>query len=546
MSAANEAFKDAFRAARDLHKDGKLVEAEQAYRQLENAGEQRETVLQAMFDLYLQFGHPRQAVETLVKLIEEAPDSLTYHAHLANLLQTLGVPDAAIGYYERLLQRRPDLADGHFSIALLYKRALRFKDALRAYEKSLELGVENPQEVYSNLGVLYSDMRDTARAREMYERALDIEAGYVPALFNLAGLCEELGDRSGATDIYERILDADAEHWDSLARLAQASRLNGPDDPIFARLENAIDTAGDDRLAQEGLYFALGRCRDEVEHFDTAFSAYSEANKLGKQRNPPYNKLVTKQAFDQLVNLFSPEWIEHHNTDSNASPIFICGMFRSGSTLIEQMLGAHPDITAGGELDFLPWLIARRLGPYPQRVAHVSTADLRQTSDEYSAMAQGLYPAARHITDKRPDNFVHLGLIKALFPKVRIVHTRRARLDNCLSVYFQQLGGKLSYATDLADTIDYYDQHDRLMRHWETCFPDNIHSVDYDALVRSPEEVVRGLLEFLGLPWDEQCLEFHRSDSSVKTASVWQVRERLHSSSSGRWRNYEKFIPSPQ
>ncbi len=148
----------------------------------------------------------------LIALIGEVPDSLTYHAHLANLLQTVGQPEVAISYYERMLKRRPDLADGHFSLALIYKRALRYRDALRAYDTALALGIDNVQEVYSNIGVLYSATRDAAKARQMYERALAVDAGYVPALFNFAGPFEESGDRQRATDIYDHILAADPRH----------------------------------------------------------------------------------------------------------------------------------------------------------------------------------------------------------------------------------------------------------------------------------------------------------------------------------------------
>ena len=135
------------------------------------------------------------------------------------------------------------------------------------------------------------------------------------------------------------------------------------------------------------------------------------------------------------------------------------------------------------------------------------------------------------ITDKRPDNFLHLGLIKVLFPCARIVYSRRNPVDNCLSVYFQQLGGNLSYATDLEDTAHYYRQHERLMAHWSGCFGEDIFTVDYDELVNSPAPVLRQLLPFLGLEWDDRCLTFHETDSLVKTASVWQVRNEIHTDS---------------
>lgn len=537
-------FETAFLAACNLHKEGKLTEAEQAYRQLESAGDNRESVLQALVELYLQSQRPQQAVETLVTLLQEVPHSLTYTSQLAILMQNFGRTDAAIAVFERLLSLQPDMADGHFSLALAYKRGLRYRDALRAYEKAIALGIDNVQEVYSNIGVLYSDMRDASKAKEMYERALDVDADYLPALFNLAGLFEEAGDRERATEIYDNILVANPQHWDSLARLALAKKVARPTDPIIDKLRNAVEQAGDDPLAEEGLHFALGKCLDDVGDFDAAFAAYSAANTLGKQRNQPYDRLSTEQRFDALISRFDQTWIKRHATESTASPIFVCGMFRSGSTLVEQMLGAHPEISSGGELEYLPWLIARHLSPYPQRISEVSSRDLRTIGDAYLARLFDLFPDAVNLTDKRPDNFLHLGLVKAMFPHARIVYTKRNNLDNCLSIFFQQFGGDLSYATDLEDTADYYSQHTKLMNHWAECFGDDIFTVDYDELVGSPEPILRGLLDFLGLAWNDQCLDFENSAGLVKTASVWQVREGLHTSSRGRWRNYEAIAPA--
>lgn len=536
-------FRKAFRAARTLHKEGKLAEAEVAYRKLASAGEHRETVLQGLFDLYLYSGRPQQAAETLIALIQEVPDSLTYHAHLADLMQTMGQPEVAIGFYERLLERRPDLADGHFSLALQYKRAFRYREALQAYEKALELGAGDVQEVYSNIGVLYSDMRNVAKAREMYEKSLAVDADYVPALSNLAGLCEEIGEREQAIEIYECILAANPRHWNAIARLAQAKKIENPEDPILDRLRSAIEDAGDDHSGREELYFALGKALDSVSRFDEAFAAYEAGNALGKQRTQPYDRQETAEAFNQLINIFDRDWIAQHETESTASPIFICGMFRSGSTLVEQMVGTHPEITAGGELDFVPWLIQKNMAPFPQRLTEMSASELQLIGNEYLRLTGGLFPDAAKLTDKRPDNFLHLGLIKAMFPRARIVYTRRSRPDNCLSVFFQQLGGILSYAMDLEDAADYYDQHVRLMDHWQACCGDNIHTVDYEELVSSPEPVLRGLLDALGLDWDERCLDFRQSDAAVKTASIWQVREGLHEGSTGRWRNYEAVAP---
>ena len=534
--------KEAFERAQRLIAAGQLAEAEVAFSQLARSSEHRETALQALAQLYLQSQRPRDAVDILSTLHREAPDDLSHCSRLASLLDTLGETGTAISTYEQFLQRRPDAATGFFNVALLYKKEKRYDDARSAYEKAIELGISDPQEVYSNLGVLYSELHDADNARLMYQRALEIAPGYLPALFNLAGLLEESGEREQAVELYEKILALDPSHHESRARIVHATRISDDHGALLADLQRAIQESGSDRFGLETLQFALGKALDELGRYDEAFDAYEVANELARSRMPAYDRAATEQAFDQLIALLDTNWIGSAESSSTYSPIFICGLFRSGSTLTEQLLASHPSISAGGELDLLPWLLARRFAGYPQGVANASAEKIRAFADEYQTRMLQLFPDAGLVTDKRPDNFLHLGLIRAMFPAARFVYTQRNPLDNCLSIYFQQLGGALSYSTNLGDIAHYYRQHERLMSHWQACMADNIRTVVYEELVRDPETVVRRLLDFLELEWDERCLDFTGAANLVKTASVWQVREGLHSNAAGRWRNYESRL----
>jgi tetratricopeptide (TPR) repeat protein len=536
-------FEQAFQHARALHTAGRLAEAEQAYQAIDASGTQREDVLRSLVELYLQAQRIPEVISMLEALTEVVPDKMYYYGRLATVLEGLGRVGEAIGHYQRLLQRRPEYAAAYFNLALLYKKAKRYDDALAAYQAAINCGIDNMQEVYSNMGVLYSDMRQLENAREMYQLALDIDPAYIPAMFNLAGLLEETGSRQHAIEHYERILSINPRHWDSLARIAYAQKPGHTGSELIETLRHATEAAvDDDPLARESLYFALGKVLDDCAQYAAAFEAYRAANAMGKLRNSRYQRSMVEQGFDRLIELFSPAWIKRTATTSTASPVFICGMFRSGSTLVEQILAGHPQVTAGGELDYLPWLVAQKLAPFPERVQQASGEELEGLGAEYLAKLKSMFPDAECITDKRPDNFLYLGLIKIMFPSARIIYTRRNPLDNCLSVYFQQLGGDLGYATDLAATAHYYRQHVRLMKHWENCFGAEIVTLDYDELVISPEPVLRRLLQFLGLTWDDRCLLFHQADNPVKTASVWQVRDGLHTHSSGRWRNYAPFV----
>lgn len=531
-------FEQALQRAQALHAQGNFAQAEQAYRQLATPGEHRETVLRALVELYMHTGQFNKTLATLIELTNEVPDELFYYTRIAALLEGLGRWDEAIKHYQRLLARQPGNAAAYFNVALLFKKGKRFAEAEAAFNKAIELGISDVQEVYANMGVLYAEMREREKAREMYERALDIEPGYIPALFNFAGLSEESGERERALELYHQILSLEPRHWDSLIRLAYAKRVTSEAHELVDSLKQATGEEIDDPLAREGLHFALGKALDDLGRYEEAFTAYRSANEMGKRRYLPYERSAVEQYFDRLIEGFSPAWIEQARTASTAAPIFICGMFRSGSTLIEQVLASHPSVTAGGELDYIPWLVAEALPPFPDGVINTTRDKLANVGAEYLRRLQAQFPGASHITDKRPDNFLFLALIKALFPAARIIYTKRNPWDNCLSIYFQQLGGYLSYATDLEDTAHYYQQHERLMAHWLNCFGENIFTVDYDAFVKSPEPLLRQLLDFLGLEWDDRCLTFQEADNLVQTASLWQVREALHTNASGRWRNY--------
>ncbi len=535
-------FDKASEQAQFLHTGGRLTEAVQAYQALAGEHEYREAALGVLADVHLQAKNPEKAVESLATLVEEYPESLRHCDRLANLLSRIGQVGAAIGLYLRFIERQPEIAEGHYNLALLLKKQKDFANAMLAYERSILLGIDRVHEVYTNMGVLASEMRRPEHARELFERAVRLEARYVPALFNLAGHYEEIGEREQAVTLFRQILDIDPQHWDSLARLAYATQVTNSDDPIIRSLRDAVSAEIGDRLAHEGLYFALGKVLDDVGEYDAAFAAYTAANDFGKLRNPSYDDVVTEDAFDHLIDWCDEQWISDMTTSSNAAPVFICGMFRSGSTLVEQILGEHSSVAAGGELDILPWLLARDMSPYPERLQSAVPEEFEKLARDYVSKQEELFPGAARVTDKRPDNHMHLGLIKAMFPAAKIVYTKREPLDNCLSVYFQQLGSNLSYATDLDNIADYYKQQERLLEHWQSCFDENIFVLNYDDMVRTPEPVLRRLLDFLGLEWDEACLQFQDSENQVKTASVWQVREDLHASSSGRWKNYEAGV----
>ena len=480
----------------------------------------------------------------------------------ASTLERQGRVAQAIAAYEQLLQSWPGLPDCWYNLARLQRQTGQYSRALASYQEALERNVTRPEEVHLNRGVIFSDFLNQYDAAEReLRKALEINPNYVPALINFANLHEDLGRRELAAQMYERMLALEPESPTALARFAGLKDFSDPNDPLIERLRAALKKTDLSLAVRANVEFALGRALDACGSYEAAFKTYRQANRHSRESAPPgtgmYDLALQEKFTDQLISVFAKHPPQASRPQipqapSPPEPIFICGMFRSGSTLLEQLLAGHPSICPGGELDFIPLAVNTTFAPFPASFASVSAEQLSQLAAAYRAMLAERFPPARYITDKRPDNFLYIGLVKALFPKAKIIHPVRDALDNCLAIYFLHLDQGMSYALDLMDIGHYYREYRRLMRHWKTLYGEDIIDVSYDALVRDVKPQVEQALQCLGLDWDERCASVPNSGRAVKTASVWQVRASIHARSSGRARHYQaqleelrQYIESP-
>lgn len=453
----------------------------------------------------------------------------------------------AIAAYEALLRVTPGVPDDWFNLAWLQRLQRDFEAALVSYDRARALGASGPEEIHLNRAVILAeDLRREDDAMAELERALAIAPRFLPALVNLGNLHEQRGERAQAQRRYEEALAVEPGHALALSRLVNLRRFDSASDPLIQRLRQALGVRGRHPAEHADLAFALGKALDEARAYDEAFAAYAHANQAARHSHGPTPLRYDREAHERLVDALirqSLQPVPPPVDDAPAPSAFICGMFRSGSTLIEQILGSHPGATAGGEIDLLPTLAHRHLLPLLSQPDRPLPAELAERlRREYRDGVALRFPGASLLTDKRPDNFLFVGLIKQLFPDAKILHTRRAVLDNCLSVFFLHLGPSMSYALDLEDIAHWYRQYRRLMAHWKSLYGDDIHDVDYDALVADPRPQIEAALAHVGLPWDDACLNFHASKSNVATPSNWQVRQPLYQRSSGRWRNYERHL----
>ena len=516
---------------------GQLAAAEQQL--LAHLREWREDtrVLNALAAILIETGRREMAVAVMERLIALAPTEASHHLGLAALLAESGRSAELVALYQRMCRCLPGSALAHFNLGCALRSAGRDEEALAAHRRALELGLEQPEEAWSNIAAILADLQRDAESHQALEHALAANPRWVPALYNLGLWHEEHGDREAALGQFERVLAAEPGMHAARARIAWLRRCPGPQDPLLRELRTALADTGLTALDREGLLFALGKSLEDCGEYDEAFQAYAAGNLQSRARLSPYVRGAVEAHFRAIRESLDASWLARVEPVSEKPLVFICGMFRSGSTLLEQMLAAHPAITPGGELAYF----SRRLGDaavFPARAAS-DTGFRNALAAGYLALLSARFPGATRITDKRPDNFLYIGLLGAMFPNARFLHTRREARDVCVSIWSQQLDEHLGYAADLADTAHYLRLHDGLMAHWQALLADRILPVHYEKLVSAPEPELRAVCDFLGLSWEDGMLRFHEGGTRVRTASLWQVRQPLYAASVGRWRRFE-------
>lgn len=482
----------------------------------------------------------KQELEQLHSLLQQHDRNIQAINQVAMILYEKGFPlEQVLKAYENYLAGLPASPGAAYNFAWYLARDGQFESAVRMYRQALELGIDKPEEVHLNIANIYMDhLGNNDEVREELQKALAINPAYFGAWHNLGNLAEQLGDREQAAACFQKCLEIDPGNQSALARLADSHRFQEKDDPLLGRL---LEKAGASNNSD--IHFALGAAFNQLADYESAWLHFSRANKLDHDNRPPYNREQTEAVFRQIASQSNRDWLSQFQGHSH-SPVFICGMFRTGSTLLEQVLGAHPAFTAGGESEFFPRLVLSEFLDYPQGLDEVTPIEVESWRDRHAEYSSRFAGDSSRLTDKRPDNFLYIGLIRAILPSAKFIVTHRDWRDVALSVFSTRLGASQNYSTSLENIYHYIGQQDRLLRHWQALLGDDLVQVHYENLVQQPREVVGGLLEFLGEEWDERCLSFDQQDSTVKTASVWQVRETFHTRSIGRWKNYQRHFES--
>jgi len=489
----------------------------------------------------LELGRFDEAAASHRRALEIEPGFAEAHNNLGLASLELGRVDDALASYRRALDSNPEFAEAHNNLGNALRSVGKLDHAVASYRRALEIK-PNFAAAHCNLGIAQRLQGRTAEAQASCRRALEIDPQSTAALMVLADASADRGQFAEAEDLFNRALSIEPESPEACAGIVRLRKMTPSDAAWLARAQRI---AGQPLPARQEvpLRYAIGKHFDDVKDFEQAFIHFQRANELTKLRRAKHDRLQLTQVVDRIIQTHDPNWLEESRMDAHESarPVFIVGMLRSGTTLAEQILASHPNVFAAGELTY--WNTESAVYQSSTPDSRSDRTLLRKLADDYLRLLQDLSDDALRVVDKMPTNFAFLGLIHAALPGARIIHMQRNPIDTCLSIYFQDFETAVSYANDLEDLAHYYAEYLRIMKHWRSVLPeDAILDVPYEGLVDDQEAWSRKMLEFIGLPWDPRCLDFHETRRAVITASKWQVRQKITSASVLRWRNYEKFL----
>lgn len=456
--------------------------------------------------------------------------------------------DEAERLFRRAVSNAPDFVDAIIDLGASLKEQNRFEESIECFRQAATLEPNNIKAHYQLASTL-TPAALTYEAIDSYERVLELRPKHPGALLGLGHTLKTVGRQEDAVKAYRdciRVKPDKGETYWSLANL-KTYQLSNED---IAEMQARVDGGGLTDESQVNFLFALAKAFEDRGDFERAWQYYSDGNSTRRMLEH-YDPVRTEVQNDAIVNVFARELLEKNKCLGNpdAAPIFVVGLPRSGSTLIEQILASHSQVEGTSELPYVQQ-VANSLNRnradginYPEAMLELRERHLKSLGQNYldSAALHRTEGTPRFI-DKMPNNFPNIGLLHLILPNAKIIDARRFPLDSCLSCYRQLFGKGQSFTYDLNDIGEYFLQYQRMMDHWHEVLPGRVLTVQYEDVVLNFEEQVHRLLEHCNLPWEDECLQFHETDRPVRTASSEQVRQPVYSKSINFWRNHEKHL----
>ncbi|MDN3518271.1 sulfotransferase [Aquisalimonas lutea] len=537
----NKASQESDRGWKALKKN-ELDTAERHFRQALAVSIEEAGAIQGMGIIALERGKVPQALQLLEKARSLKPHDGDIERHYAFALLKAQRAREALELMEPLRRRYPRRVDIRVNLAGAYLgiEPVRSEDAEREARKAVELDPTSHRG-WMNLGsaLRHQDRFDESEAA--YDRAEARGAqGYYLAL-NRGLLARARSSMDDAVGWFRKALDIDPFGVDAITALAHVREFQA-DDPWLPYFPKAAKGASSwTRKQRIGFFFAWAKALDQAGRHQDAFRCMEEGNRQEREVYSDEAVANHQRFLERVESIITAEWIRDRQTAGidDPVPIFIVGMPRSGTTLVEQILSAHPAVHGAGELSTLGDLVPR---PLPDALAELPSADMAALAQEYVDHVRSLAPEAQRVTDKMPHNFRFVGLIAAAFPRATIIHCRRDPMDVCLSNFQHNFGSPHPYTHDLEELAAYYGAYYRLMEHWRALLGERLIEVEHAQLASRPDVEIPRLLERAGLSFDPACLRPHENRRSVRTASAYQVTQPISTSSVQRWRAYGEAL----
>jgi len=486
-------------------------------------------------------GRWREAVASYRRALYLSPHYIEALNNLGNALRDLGDHREALSLHRKAVELDPRRADSHCNLGNVLFDLRHLDEAAGSFRRALALRAEYPQALLG-LAMVLRIQGHTSEAEASCRAVLAIDPQHVEASVLLGELCADRGQFAQAQQHFERALEIDPGLPSAYCGLVTHRKV-ACTDPAWVQGVQALLAKPLPLEHEINLRYALGKYFDDLRHFDEAFGNYRQANELARRYGRQHDRLKLTQRVDRIIASFDAQFMLQCQGSASVSelPVLIVGMPRSGTSLTEQILASHPSVFGAGEIGF--WNGAfnslEAAGAKGESAASLTAG----IAAEYLGRLTALSAGSLRVSDKRPANFLYAGLIHAVFPRARIIHMQRHPVDTCLSIYFQNFFNIGPYAHDFDNLVHYYREYVRVTDHWRAVLPASaLLEVPYEALIADQEAWTRRMLDFIGLPWDPRCLDFHETERVVTTASRWQVRQKISRASAGRWRNYEPYL----
>ncbi len=469
--------------------------------------------------------------------------------NFGNVLAALKRHSDALPHYRMAIEIKPDYFEAHNNLGNALAALDRHDEALAFYERALEANPDGG-DAHCNLGNSLAALGRHDDALASYGRAIAVSPWLAEAHASLGNELRTLGRLEESRLALERAVEIAPHHAEFHRSLAESKRFFAGDSQLAVMEVLAADMTSLSESERIALHFALGKAYGDCGEHENSFRHFLAGNTL-KRRQVHYDEAGAVARFERLKAVFTPELIQQKRGlgDPSELPIFIFGMPRSGTTLVEQVLASHPKITGGGELEHLRRAVSRlerELGTgntFPEVVSSMGAKELCDPAAAYLSALQSIDPRAERVTDKMPGNFAFAGFIHLAMPNARLIHVRRNPIDTCLSCFSKFFVGDIPFCYDLAELGRYYGAYQQLMEHWRRVLPPGVMlEVHYEALIADFAPQARRLVAFCGVAWDDRCLRFHETGRPVRTASAAQVRMPLYRNAVGRWRQYEPWL----